>query len=113
MTDIAVVSSVEGIPIAALIYRLEAAANTIHTVPLNERRDLIEQGVSAIDALRADLESAGNVSPLQPRWMADMRSLAEISSREDAVEVLVAAGMSLIAAELERLRGLRVLSSGR
>lgn len=44
--------------------------------------------------------------PEQPNFMSDMPKLAEMAGDADAVEVIVAAGMSMLASEIERLRGM-------
>lgn len=89
-----------------IVDALEAAANTIYDIHVQERRRLILVGTEIAKAERAHLLSKKTVLPLERRFMSDMPKLAEMAGKENAVEVLVGAGMLMLAGEIRRLRGL-------
>lgn len=89
-----------------IVDALEAAANTIYDIPSQERRRLILDGTEAAKAERTVLLLKGKVLPMEPGFMSDIPTLAEMAGKENAVEVLVGAGMLMLAGEIRRLRGL-------
>ncbi len=90
------------------ISELFAAANTIHDIAPLERRRLIERGIATVRAQRELLHMNGNTVSLEPGFMKDMPGLAVMAARDEGIEVLVAAGMLMLAAEIRRLRILRL-----
>jgi uncharacterized protein Yka (UPF0111/DUF47 family) len=87
-----------------LIVKLFYAANTIHLVPPTDRRDLIEQGIKTADELRKRLRLEGNMIAMVPHFMEDMPKLVEMAQRTDAVDAIIAAGMLMLAGEVQRLQ---------
>jgi len=94
--------------ISELIY----AANTIAEVTPFERRRLLERGMAIAAAQRELLELRGNIVPLQPGFMQDMAKLAETAGRENGIEILIGAGMLMLANEIRRLRLLSKAADG-
>lgn len=94
--------------ISELIY----AANTIADVTPFERRRLLERGMAIAAAQRELLELRGDIVPLQPGFMQDMAKLAETAGRENGIEILIGAGMLMLANEIRRLRLLSKAADG-
>lgn len=86
--------------VAELIY----AANTIAEVTPFERRRLLERGMAIVGAQQELLELRGNIVPIRSGFMHDMAKLAEIAGRDNGIEVLIGAGMLMLADEIRRLR---------
>ncbi len=86
--------------VAELIY----AANTIDDVTSFERRRLLERGMAIVAAQRELLEVRGNIVSIQPDFMQDMAKLAEIAGGKNGIDVLIGAGMLMLADEIRRLR---------
>lgn len=89
-----------------IVVALETAANTIDAVPPFDRRKLIEEGVAVVASERTLLILKGNVLPMEPGFMSDMPTLAEMAGHDDALELIVSAGMLMLAGEIARLRNL-------
>lgn len=85
------------------IAELIRAANTLDTVTPFERGRLIDRGVSIVQAQRELLQLHGNIVPVKPGFMQDMGTLAEMAGREDGIDILVGAGMLMLAGEIQRL----------
>lgn len=85
---------------------LEAAANTIYEIRADERRRLVVAGTEAAKADLAILLKKGTVVPVEPGFMSDMPTLAEMAGKENGVEVIVGAGMLMLAGEIRRLHAL-------
>ena len=85
------------------ISELFEAANTLSLVTPAERRLLIEQGIATVRA-QQELLRVSNITAIEPGFMCDMPKLAEIAGQDDAVDVLVSAGMLMLAGEIRRLR---------
>lgn len=94
--------------ISELIY----AANTIADVTPFERRRLLKRGMAIAAAQRELLELRGDIVPLQPGFMQDMAKLAETAGRENGIEILIGAGMLMLANEIRRLRLLSKAADG-
>ena len=89
-----------------IVVELEAAANTINDVMPIDRRKLIEEGIAGVASERTLLILKGNVLPMEPGFMSDMPTLAEMAGLDDALELIVSAGMMMLAGEIARLRNL-------
>jgi hypothetical protein len=89
-----------------IVFELRASANSIFDVEPLDRQRLIVSGIEEAVALEKRLQQAGHAVGDRPGFMDDMPQLAKIAARPEAVEVLVAAGMSMLAAEIDRLREL-------
>ena len=86
------------------ISELFEAANTLGLVTPVERRRLIERGIAVVRAQQELLRFNGNIAAIEPGFMADMPKLAEMAGQDDAVDILVSAGMLMLAGEIRRLR---------
>ncbi len=91
---------------ADIIIALETAANTTIEVGPAERRRLLMEGMNEATLLEARLRNAVNADFERPDFLDDMTALIEMAANPNAVEILVAAGMSMLASEIERMRGL-------
>lgn len=80
------------------------AANTIDVVTPFERRRLIERSIAVIAAQRHLLELHNRAAPPQPDFMQDMERLAQIGGCENGIDVLISAGMLMLAGEIQMLR---------
>ncbi|MBW6425443.1 hypothetical protein KX729_28915 [Rhizobium sp. XQZ8] len=69
-----------------------------------KRRRLIDRGIATVHAQQELLRLNGTTFALQPGFMSDMPTLARLAGQEDAVDVLVSAGMLMLAGEIMRLR---------
>lgn len=78
-------------------------ANTLHAVTPYERRRLIVLGFSVVEAQREVILLQGDVVPVEPGFMQSMATLAEMAGREDGIDVLIGAGMLMLAGEIQRL----------
>jgi len=86
------------------ISELIEAANTLESVTPNERRRLIERGISTVRAQQELLQLQGNLVAIEPGFMESMPTLAEMAGRENGIDLLIGAGMLLLAGEIRRLR---------
>jgi hypothetical protein len=86
-----------------IISELERAAYTLEKVTPTERRRLIEHGVTVVNAQRKMLHAKGNVKLLEPGFMTDMGTLAELAGRSGDIDILISSGMLMLAAEIQRL----------
>ncbi len=86
------------------ISELFEAANTLENITLPERRRLLERGIATVRAQQELLRVSSNITAIEPGFMSDMPKLAEIAGQDDAVDVLVSAGMLMLAGEIRRLR---------
>ncbi len=93
-----------GDAVTDFISELVEAANTLPSLAPSERRRLIERGISTVQAQRELLHVNGNMVAIQPGFMADMPTLAGMAGDNDAVDVIVSAGMLMLAGEIRRLR---------
>lgn len=91
---------------ADVLLDLQAAANRIFEVDPADRQRLIVRGIHNVASLERRIRHAGHPSGATPAFLADMPKLAEVSAEADAVEAVVAAGMMMLAEEIERLRGI-------
>ena len=89
-----------------IVYELHRASNSIFDIDTTERQRLLLAGIEETDATRRMLTILGRSVPAASSYMEDMEKVAEMAARGDAVEVLVAAGMSMLATEIEGLRRL-------
>lgn len=97
-----------------IVNELQRAANTVFELDPLVRRRLLESGMGEVSSLSQWLVAAGHEDEERPPFLDDMPTLAEMAAKPDAVEVLIAAGMSMLAGEIERLRGIadRLASDG-
>lgn len=86
------------------IAQLIRAANTLDTVTPFERGRLLDRGISIVRAQRELLQLQGNIVPVRPGFMQDLGSLANMAGREGGIDVLIGAGMLMLADEIQRLR---------
>lgn len=89
---------------ADIVHELHVASNTIHDVAPAVRQRLLMAGIDEAISLRRLAQLAGLDSPEVPGFMDDMPKLADMAGDGNAVEVLIAAGMSMLASEIARLR---------
>lgn len=93
-------------PKSDIVDELQRAANTIFDVDPLDRQRVLRCGIDEATSLGRLLHLEGIPDREKPNFFDDMPALIEMSAKPDAVEVLVAAGMSLLAGEIERLRGI-------
>jgi hypothetical protein len=86
------------------ISELFEAANTLRTIAPAERRRLIERGIATVRAQQELLHLNSNTVAMDPGFLKDMPTLAEMAGRDDAVDVVIGAGMLMLAGEIRRLR---------
>ncbi|WP_172724354.1 hypothetical protein [Neorhizobium tomejilense] len=89
-----------------IVAELHTSANSIFDVDPLDRQRLIVFGLEEAASLEKRLQQAGHAVGDRPGFMDDMPELAKMAARPEAVEVLIAAGMSMLAAEIDRLREL-------
>lgn len=89
-----------------IVNELQRAANTIFDVDPAERQRLLRSGMDEAMSLGQFLRLGGIPDRERPTFMSAMPKLADMAGSADAVEVIVAAGMSMLSGEIERLRGL-------
>lgn len=92
------------VPTTDIVHELHVASNTIFDVALSDRQRLLLDGIEEAASFRRLALLAGVHDPDPPGFMDDMPKLAAMAGDADAVEVLIAAGMSMLAGEIERLR---------
>lgn len=86
------------------ISELVAAANMIELIRPSERQRLIERGVLIVKAQQDLLHVSGNTIAIEPAFMRDMPKLADMAGRDEVAELVVGAGMLMLAGEMRRLR---------
>lgn len=80
------------------------AANRLDVVSPFERRRLIERAVAVIAAQRELLKLRGDIVPIEPDFLKEMGKLAEMAGGDNGVDVLISAGLLILAEEIRRLR---------
>lgn len=88
------------------VTELVRAANTLTAVTPFERRRLIERSISVIGAQRELIRLDGGVAHDLPGFMQDMATLAEMAGRDSGIDILVSAGLLMLAGEIQQLRTL-------
>ncbi len=86
-----------------IVTELDQTAYSLQAVTPAQRRSIIERGILEVNCRRKELERAGNVTLLEPGFLADTPALAEMAGLARAPDVLAGAGMLLLAGELKRL----------
>lgn len=80
------------------------AANRLDVVSPFERRRLIERSVAVIAAQQELLKLRGNVVPIEPDFLKEIGKLAEMAGGDNGIDVLISAGLLMLADEIRRLR---------